>query len=102
MGRRYELPLPLRAALVELLGPDVHRVRIVERSRYARWHGAAATTRPDCIYLAGSGEDFAADLPLVLHEYCHVLEQWATGRLTRSGYLLECLCRGYWRNRFEV
>lgn len=102
MGRRYELPLPLLTALADLLGPAVHDVRVFEHSRYARWHGAAATTRPGRIYLAGPGEDFAADLPFVLHEYCHVLQQWATGRLTRTGYLLECARRGYWRNRFEV
>ncbi len=102
MGRRYELPLPLLTALVDLLGAGVHEVRVFEHSRYARWHGAAATTRPGRIYLAGAGDDFAMDLPFVLHEYCHVLQQWATGRLTRTGYLLECLYRGYWRNRFEI
>lgn len=102
MGHRYVLPWPLLAALVDLLGPGVHEVLVFEHSHYARWHGAAATTRPGRIYLAGTGDEFATDLPFVLHEYCHVLQQWATGRLTRTGYLLECLRRGYWRNRFEV
>jgi hypothetical protein len=87
---------------VQLFGPAVEQVEIIEHSAYARLHGAAATTRPNRIYIAGSGDEFAADLPLVLHEYCHVLRQWATGRLTRSGYLLECVRRGYWDNRFEI
>lgn len=102
MGRRYELPLPLMSALVELLGEATREVVVIEHSRYARLHGAAATTRPNRIYVAGSGDVFAADLPLVLHEYCHVLNQWATGRLTRTAYVLECLRRGYRLNRFEI
>jgi hypothetical protein len=102
MGRRYRLPPTVCTALVELLGPTVLEVKIIEHSCYARLHYAAATTRPNRIYVAGSGDDFAADLPLVLHEYCHVLRQWATGRMTRSGYLFECLRRGYWNNRFEI
>lgn len=102
MGRRYRLPPPLYTALEQLLGPEVRHVEIIEHSRYARLHGALATTRPNRIYVAGSGDDFTANLPLVLHEYCHVLRQWRTGRLTRTGYLLECLRRGYWLNRFEI
>jgi len=38
----------------------------------------------------------------MLHEYCHVLRQWQTGSLTVPRYLIECLRRGYWNNRFEV
>lgn len=102
MGRRYLLPPLLCTALEQLLGPGVRQVEIIEHSRYARLHRARATTRPNRIYVAGSGDEFAADLPLVLHEYCHVLQQWGTGRLTRTGYLLECLRRGYWMNRFEI
>jgi len=102
MGRRYELPAALATALVELLGPAVRQVEIFERSLYARCHCAAVTTRPNRIYVAGPGDAFAANLGLVLHEYCHVLRQWAPGRLSRTGYVLECLRRGYWRNRFEV
>jgi len=102
MGRRYELPLPLLSALVELLGEAARGVVVIEHSRYARLHGAAATTRPNRIYVAGPGDVFAADLPLVLHEYSHVLHQWATGRLTRTAYVLECLRRGYHHNRFEI
>lgn len=102
MGRRYQLPSSVLDALVHVLGPAARGVEIFEHSRYARWHGAKATTRPNRIYLAGAGDDFAADLCLVLHEYCHVLHQWATGRLTRTGYVLECVRRGYHHNRFEV
>lgn len=102
MGRPYELPSPLMAALVDTLGEAAREVIVIEHSRYARLHFAAATTRPGRIYVAGPGDDFSADLPLVLHEYCHVLHQWETGRLTRTGYVLECLRRGYRRNRFEI
>jgi hypothetical protein len=31
-----------------------------------------------------------------------VLAQWQPGRLTSAGYVIECLKRGYWDNRFEV
>ena len=68
-----------------------------------RFHWRAiATTRPDRIYLRGSGKEFFADGPLVLHEYFHVIRQWATGDLTIPRYLLECFRRGYWDNRYEV
>lgn len=68
-----------------------------------RLHGRAiATTRPGRIYLKGSAAHFFANPELVLHEYCHVLHQWETGRLTRARYLAECLARGYRGNRFEV
>ncbi|MFO1377235.1 MAG: hypothetical protein U1F14_09550 [Steroidobacteraceae bacterium] len=102
MGRPYELPSPLMSALVEMLGETAREVVVIEYSRYARLHGAAATTRPNRIYVAGPGDAFATDLPLVLHEYCHVVHQWATGRLTRTAYVVECLRRGYHRNRFEI
>ena len=61
-----------------------------------------ATTRLQSIYLAGSAEDFFNNPWLMLHEYCHVLRQWQTGSLTVPRYLIECLRRGYWNNRFEV
>lgn len=102
MGRRYRLPPALCKALDQLLGPGAEHVEIIEHSRYARLHGAVATTRPNRIYISGSGDDFAADLPLVLHEYCHVLHQWETRRLSTWRYLLEWFRRGYWDNRFEV
>jgi hypothetical protein len=102
MGSRYPVPTALEAALVELFGEAARRVEIIEHSRFARLHRARATTRPDRIYVAGSGDAFVTDLALVLHEYCHVLRQWGSGRLTRTGYLLESLRRGYWLNRFEI
>ena len=52
--------------------------------------------------MRGPAEQFFADPGFVLHEYCHVLRQWAPGRLSVSRYLLESLRVGYWRNRFEV
>ena len=38
----------------------------------------------------------------MLHEYCHVLNQWEPRLLTTGRYVLECLRRGYWDNRFEI
>ncbi len=38
----------------------------------------------------------------MLHEYCHVLLQWETGRLTTLRYVCELIKHGYWANRFEV
>ena len=38
----------------------------------------------------------------MLHEYFHVLRQWATGDLTIARYLGECFRRGYWDNRYEI
>jgi hypothetical protein len=101
--REVPLPAPLRAALEELLGERVDHVRVIEHSRLARLHGRAiATTRRGRIYLRGDAHSFFADPWLLLHEYCHVLRQWQTGALTVRRYLLECLRRGYWNNRFEV
>jgi hypothetical protein len=68
-----------------------------------RFHWRAiATTRPNRIYLRGSGKEFFADGPLMLHEYFHVLRQWSTGDLTIGRYLAECFRRGYWDNRYEI
>ena len=76
---------------------------MIQYSIYVRFHWRAiATTRPNRIYLRGSGKEFFADGPLVLHEYFHVLRQWATGDLTIPRYLAECFRRGYWDNRYEV
>jgi hypothetical protein len=61
-----------------------------------------ATTRRAHIYLRGSAADFFADPVLMLHEYCHVVRQWQPGTLTVPRYLMECLRRGYWNNRFEI
>lgn len=101
-GRAYRLSRASLAALEGTLGAAVGDVRIVEHSRYPRWHRARATTRPGVIYLAMSGEEFERDPALMLHEFFHVLQQWGTGRMGRLGYLLELLRRGYWNNRFEL
>ena len=103
--RVYAMPGAHCNALVQVLQvarEDVARVRIVEHSRFARWHGAVATTRRNAIYLRGSGAAFAADATLMLHEYFHVLHQWNPGGLTVARYVAESLRRGYVRNRFEV
>ena len=92
----------MRGALEQLLGERIGHVKVIEYSWFARLHGAFATTRLQRIYLAGSAEEFFNNPWLMLHEYCHVLRQWQTGSLTVPRYLIECLRRGYWNNRFEV
>ncbi len=93
----------MRAALEELLGADIGQVRVIEHSWLVRLLvRATATTRPRRIYLRGSAAQFFADPELMLHEYCHVIHQWQAGTLTTAAYLIECLRRGYWNNRFEV
>jgi len=102
-AREAAVPRELRTALEHLLGASVDHVRVIEHSWFARLHGRAlATTRPGRIYLRGNAADFFADPWLMLHEYCHVIRQWQPGSLTAARYLLECLRRGYWNNRFEV
>ena len=101
-GRRAAIPMAVRGALEQLLGERIGHVKVIEYSWFARLHGAFATTRLQRIYLAGSAEDFFNNPWLMLHEYCHVLRQWQTGSLTVPRYLIECLRRGYWNNRFEV
>ena len=101
-GREAAVPPVVSAALEQLLGERVAHVEVIEHSWFARLHGACATTRPHRIYLSGSAADFFGNPWLMLHEYCHVLRQWQTGSLTVPRYLLECLRRGYWNNRFEV
>ena len=96
------LPAPVEAALCEIFGEAARKVRLVPHSFFARLHGRAdATTRRNVIYLRGPLQGFLHDPELMLHEYFHVLHQWRTRRLTVTGYLLECLRRGYWNNRFE-
>jgi hypothetical protein len=101
-GRRAAIPTAVRDALEQLLGERIGHVKVIEYSWFARLHGAFATTRLQRIYLAGSAEDFFNNPWLMLHEYCHVLRQWQTGSLTVPRYVIECLRRGYWNNRFEV
>jgi uncharacterized protein DUF4157 len=102
-AQQAQMPPAVRAALEAVLGESIARIRIIEHSRLARLHGRAlATTRRRCIYLSGSAQEFFANPWLMLHEYCHVLHQWERGRLSVPRYLIECLRRGYWHNRFEV
>ena len=101
-GREAAVPEAVSGALERLLGERIGHVKVIEFSWFARLHGACATTRHERIYLAGSAADFFSNPWLMLHEYCHVLRQWQTGSLTVSRYLIECLRRGYWNNRFEV
>ena len=101
-GREAAIPEAVSGALEKLLGERIDHVKVIEHSWFARLHGAFATTRLQRIYLRGSADDFFTNPSLMLHEYCHVLRQWQTGSLTLRRYLLECVRRGYWNNRFEV
>src|ERR1043165_8598314 len=96
-------PPQLRAALQEIFGERIDHVRVIEHSLYARLpFGARATTRRHRILLGDSAAAFWRDPDLVLHEYFHVLRQWQPRRLTVWRYLVGCLRRGYWLNRFEI
>jgi hypothetical protein len=102
-GREAAVPKHLREALERLLGARIDHVKVIEHSWFARLHGrATATTRRGRIYLRDSAAEFFGNPWLMLHEYCHVICQWQTGTLTVRRYLIECLRRGYWHNRFEV
>jgi hypothetical protein len=93
----------MRATLCALFGSEVDDVRIVERSVFNLLHGRPlAVTRRGCIYLRGTAAEFFANPELVLHEYFHVLRQWAGGELTVLRYLTRCLRWGYWNNPFEI
>jgi len=103
LGKAVRPPHGVSETLKSFFGDAVDNVRVVEYSLFARLHlRAIATTRRRSIYLTGSAEDFFTDPVLMLHEYCHVLNQWEPGDLTTMRYLVECLRRGYWDNRFEV
>jgi len=103
IGRAVTLPESVGEALGTLLGAEVQRVRVIEHSRFAWLHvGAIVTTRRGSIYLRRSAADFFDDPWLMLHEYWHVIGQWAPRKLTIRRYLAECVRRGYWNNRFEV
>jgi hypothetical protein len=103
LGNRCHPPKEVQDALETLFGQPVGHVKVIQYSLYVRWHlRAIATTRPNRIYLRGSGKEFFADGALLLHEYFHVLRQWATGDLTIPRYLVESFRRGYWDNRYEI
>ena len=98
-GNRCYPPKDVQLALESLFGESVGKIKVIQYSIFVRFHWRAiATTRPNRIYLRGSGKEFFADGPLVLH----VIRQWGTGELTIARYLLECFRRGYWDNQFEV
>ncbi|MEO6184774.1 MAG: hypothetical protein ABIP38_04040 [Steroidobacteraceae bacterium] len=97
------MPMPLRELLLEVFGPGIEEVRLVEYSWINALHGwPLAVTRRQRIYLRYSAADFFADAELVVHEYHHVMKQWNTGRLTVLRYLCESVRHGYWNNPFEV
>jgi hypothetical protein len=101
-GQRYQIPKRVCVALEQVFGSSVGKIKVIEHSRYARAHlGMTATTRPNHIFLAISGDEFVSNPELLLHECFHVLQQWSTGRLTRWRYLVESARCGYWNNRFE-
>ena len=103
MGRRAALPESVRIALAKVFGDEIARVRVIEKSFFARLHwNALATTRRRRIYLRGNAEDFFNDPALMIHEYFHVMKQWEPRLLTSGRYVLEWLRNGYWSNRFEV
>jgi hypothetical protein len=103
IGNRCHPPKDVSLALETLFGRPVDHIQVIQYSIYVRFHWRAiATTRVNRIYLRGSGKEFFADGPLVLHEYFHVIRQWSTGDLTIPRYLTECFRRGYWDNRYEV
>jgi len=102
-GRSVPVPDAVCAALEILFGEGIGHVRVIEHSLFARLHGSNnATTRRRRIYLRGSAADFFQNPWLMLHEYCHVLKQWEPRTLTVRRYVLECVRRGYWNNRFEI
>jgi hypothetical protein len=102
-GRAITLPETVGASLEVLFKSPVHHVQVFEHSLFVRLHGRAiATTRLGRIYLRGSAADFFENPWLMLHEYCHVIRQWEPRTLTIRSYLVECMRRGYWNNRFEV
>ena len=102
-AREAVVPDTVKAALERIFAAPVAHLKVIEDSWLTRLHGrAVATTRARRIYLRGSAAQFFVDPWLMLHEYCHVIRQWQTGRLTVRGYLYECLKHGYWNNRFEI
>jgi hypothetical protein len=103
LGQIAPVPESIRLALARFFGDGIRNVEVVEHSWLARLHwDATATTRRRRVYLRGSAEDFFKDPALMMHEYCHVMNQWEPGHLTIWRYILEWLRHGYWNNRFEI
>jgi len=72
---------------------DVKKQKVTDNSRYAKLHFIgqdyeyAATTRPNRMFFTDDCEVLWADPWFVLHEYAHLINQWAPRRLTRAKYL---------------
>ena len=92
-GTRCALKLPHRKCLAEVFEvaeSDIALVELRGESSYARsfpmfWWGRGATTLSNRIFYTGPCSDFGGT-QFILHEYYHVLRQWAKG-MTVSGYL---------------
>ena len=100
--RIVALPQKDLEALTRIFGASAGAVEVVEHSRFAKLHGALATTRRNRIYLACGLERFLRDPRLMLHEYFHVIEQWNCRELSASRYLWESVKKGYRRNCYEI
>ncbi|GAA5442099.1 hypothetical protein Misp06_00260 [Microbulbifer sp. NBRC 101763] len=81
---------------------DVVNISIFEFDWRTEVTNTYATTRVDSIYLRKSKEHFFDRPFTVLEEYYHVIEQWNTGRMTRTGYLIENARNGYDNNKWEI
>jgi len=102
-GRAVSLPPQVAACLEQIFGRSCAHVEVFEFSLFTRMHWrAVATTRPGRVFLRASAADFFDNPWLMLHEYCHVLKQWEPGDLTTPRYIVECVRKGYWNNRYEV
>jgi hypothetical protein len=95
----FAAPLPCPRGSKELAGRALRRGRAAHPHHRAlalcpgaRGCGCDHAPRPH-IYLSGSAADFFANPALMLHEFCHVLLQWETGRLTSARYVCEWLRR---------
>lgn len=93
-----------KQALQDIFGDagHIHAVRLIENNWRLKITRTYATTRSNAIYLHGSRDDFFRLDFTVLEEYYHVLNQWNTGTMTRTSWLVENMLNGYAHNRFEV
>lgn len=101
--KHVRLPDDWALTLGTLFGSRAVGVEVRERVWWLKpmpW--VAAITGPSRIWLRGRAEDFFADPEFVLHEYCHVINQWDTRQLSILRYLKEWWRVGYWRNIYEV